>query len=127
VATAPARSGGAGNPPAAEATAATATLVADADCIQLALVALEKGQLVQARNSGQQVVGSGRLQFHAAPDAACRMQVVFILPGEPVEADREMSGYTAVWYRNPRTGADATGWVRSDRLAAGTAPVAQRR
>jgi len=127
VAAAPARSGGAGNPPAAEATAATATLVADADCIQLALVALEKGQVVQAGNSGRQVVGSGRLQFHAAPDAACRMQGVFILPGEPVEADREMSGYTAVWYRNPRTGADATGWVRSDRLAAGTAPVAQRR
>jgi hypothetical protein len=123
----PGRSGGRpGAPPAAETTAATATLVADADCIQLSLTALEKGAVVPPSNSGQQVVGSGRLQFHAAPDANCRMQGVFILPGEPVEADREMAGYTAVWYRNPRTGGEATGWVRSNRLAAGAAPVTQR-
>ena len=123
----PGRSGSrAGAPPAAEATAATATLVADADCIQLSLTALEKGTVVPPGSSGLQVVGSGRLQFHAAPDANCRMQGVFILPGEPVEADRELSGYTAVWYRNPRTGGEATGWVRSSRLAAGAAPVTQR-
>ena len=112
--------------PAAEITAATATLVADADCIQLALLALEKGKPVPAATAGQQVTGSGRLQFHAAPDANCRMQGVFILPGEPVEADREMGGFTAVWYRNPRTGGEATGWVRSNRLAAGAAPVTLR-
>jgi len=123
----PGRSGDrAAAPPAAEATAATATLVADADCIQLSLTALEKGTLVPPGSSGLQVVGSGRLQFHAAPDANCRMQGVFILPGEPVEADRELAGYTAVWYRNPRTGGEATGWVRSNRLAAGAAPVTQR-
>lgn len=127
VAALPGRIGGrAGAPPAAEATAATATLVADADCIQLALTALEKGKPVPASNSGLRVVGGGRLQFHAAPDANCRMQGVFILPGEPVEADREVAGYTAVWYRNPRTGGEATGWVRSSRLAAGAAPVTQR-
>jgi photosynthetic reaction center cytochrome c subunit len=125
VAAAPAP-GRAGAAPAAEVTAATATLVADADCIQLALVALEKGKPVPAARSGQEVIGSGRLQFHAAPDANCRMQGVFILPGEPVEADRELAGFTAVWYRNPRTGGEATGWVRSSRLAAGAAPVTQR-
>ena len=116
----------AGNPPAAEATAAAATLGSDADCIQLALDALEKGKPVPASASGREVVGSGRLQFHAAPDAACRMQGVFILPGEPVEADREQAGYTAVWYRNPRTGADATGWVRSNRLGPGAVAATQR-
>ena len=116
----------AGNPPAAEATAAAATLGSDADCIQLALNALEKGKPVPASASGREVVGAGRLQFHAAPDAACRMQGVFILPGEPVEADREQAGYTAVWYRNPRTGADATGWVRSNRLGPGAAAATQR-
>jgi hypothetical protein len=115
-----------GAAPAAEITAATATLVADADCIQLALTALEKGKPVPGARSGQEVTGNGRLQFHAAPDANCRMQGVFILPGEPVEADREMGGFTAVWYRNPRTGGEATGWVRSNRLAAGAAPVTQR-
>jgi len=115
-----------GAAPAAEITAATATLMADADCIQLALVALQKGKPVPADQSGQEVTGSGRLQFHAAPDANCRMQGVFILPGEPVEADRELAGFTAVWYRNPRTGGEATGWVRSSRLAAGAAPVTQR-
>ena len=115
-----------GGKPAAEIIAATATLVADAECIQLAMSALQKGKPVPAANSGQQVIGSGRLQFHAAPDANCRMQGVFILPGEPVEADRELAGYTAVWYRNPRTGGEASGWVRSSRLTAGAAPVTQR-
>ena len=127
VASATARPGTvAGIPSAAEATTATATLVADPDCIQLSLTALEKGKPVPPGGSGLKVVGSGRLQFHAAPDANCRMQGVFILPGEPVEADRELAGYTAVWYRNPRTGGEATGWVRSSRLAAGTAPVTQQ-
>ncbi|MDH4391017.1 MAG: photosynthetic reaction center cytochrome PufC [Aquabacterium sp.] len=101
-------------------------VVADADCMQLSLAALEKGTPVPPGNAGLRVVGSGRLQFHAAPDASCRMQGVFILPGEPVEADRALAGYTAVWYRNPRTGGEATGWVRSNRLAAGAAPVTQR-
>lgn len=115
-----------GGQSAAETAAAAATLDADADCIQLALDALDKGKPVPASSAGRQVVGSGRLQFHTAPNAACRMQGVFILPGEPVEADRDMAGFTAVWYRNPRTGGEANGWVRSNRLAPGAAAVTQR-
>jgi len=99
---------------------------ADPDCIQLALVALETGQAVPPAAAGRQVAGSGRLQFFAAPDASCSMQGVFILPGEPVQAERELRGYTAVWYRNPRTGGEASGWVRSSRLAPGAQAVTQR-
>jgi photosynthetic reaction center cytochrome c subunit len=100
-------------PPAPTAVAA---VEGDANCIQLALAASRAGKAIGAGAAGRLVIGTGRLQFHAAPDPACRMQGLFILPGEPVEADREVGGFTSVWYHNPRTGNDATGWVRSNRL-----------
>jgi hypothetical protein len=64
----------------------------------------------------RQVLGQGRLQFYAAPDEACPLRGVFILPGEPVVALQELPQFTAVHYVNPRTGNQAAGWVRSARL-----------
>ncbi len=68
---------------------------------------------VQAR---RQVLGQGRLQFYSAPDTACPLRGIFILPGEPVLALQQAARFTAVHYVNPRTGGQASGWVLSERL-----------
>ncbi len=63
------------------------------------------------------VIGSGRLQFHSAPDSACPMKGVFIIPKEEVIAYVQMrDGWSSIMYLNPRTSNDISGWVRSARL-----------
>ena len=63
------------------------------------------------------VTGSGRLQFYSAPNAACAIDGVFVIPKDFLVAyARTDSGWTSVMYINPRTGADVSGWVRSERL-----------
>lgn len=65
----------------------------------------------------QVVTGTGRLQFHSAPDSACPMKGVFIIPKDAVIAYAQTrDGWSSVMYLNPRTGNDASGWVRSARL-----------
>ena len=66
---------------------------------------------------GNVVTGSGRLQFYSAPNAGCAMDGVFVIPRDFLVAyARTDSGWSSVMYVNPRTGADVSGWVRSDRL-----------
>lgn len=63
------------------------------------------------------VVGKGRLQFYAAPDADCAMKGVFVVPNDAVIADAQSrGGWSSVMYFNPRTGQSVSGWVRSQRL-----------
>jgi len=63
------------------------------------------------------VTGAGRLQFHSAPDSACPIKGVFIIPKDAVIAYAQTrDGWTSVMYLNPRTGSDVSGWVRSARL-----------
>ncbi len=65
----------------------------------------------------QVVTGSGRLQFHSAPDSACQIKGVFIIPKDEVIAYAQTrDGWSSVMYLNPRTGSDVSGWVRSARL-----------
>ena len=65
----------------------------------------------------QVVTGSGRLRFHSAPDSACQMKGVFIIPKDAVIAYAQTrNGWSSVMYLNPRTGNDVSGWVRSARL-----------
>jgi hypothetical protein len=65
----------------------------------------------------QVVTGTGRLQFHSAPDSACAMKGVFIIPKDEVIAYAQTrDGWSSVMYLNPRTGNDVSGWVRSARL-----------
>jgi len=65
----------------------------------------------------QVVTGAGRLQFHSAPDSACSMKGVFIIPKDEVIAYAQTrDGWSSVMYLNPRTGNDVSGWVRSARL-----------
>ena len=68
---------------------------------------------------GNVVTGSGRLQFYSAPNAACAIDGVFVIPKDFLVAyARTDSGWSSVMYINPRTGADVSGWVRSERLKA---------
>ena len=68
---------------------------------------------------GNVVTGSGRLQFYSAPNAACAIDGVFVIPKDFLVAYAQTdSGWTSVMYINPRTGADVSGWVRSERLKA---------
>jgi hypothetical protein len=73
-------------------------------------------QVVSAAKAAQVVTGAGRLQFHSAPDLACRQAGVFILTGESVEARAQYGEFTSVRYVNPRTGGQALGWVQTSRL-----------
>ena len=68
---------------------------------------------------GNVVTGTGRLQFYSAPNAACALAGVFVIPRDFLVAyARTDSGWSSVMYVNPRTGADVSGWVRSERLKA---------
>lgn len=63
------------------------------------------------------VVGAGRLQFHSAPRANCRMNGVFVIPRDQLIVYAQTGGgWSSVMYVNPKTGGDASGWVRSSRL-----------
>lgn len=74
------------------------------------------GVSIPGHDAGREVIGSGRLPFHSAPDAVCKLPGVFILPGEKVIAYAEHKGFTSVMYINPRTKEDTMGWVETARL-----------
>ena len=69
--------------------------------------------------AGRRVEGKARLHFHSAPDAACRLRDVFVVPGDALQALNEYGIYTEVQFVHPRTGRITQGWVESGRLAAG--------
>ena len=65
------------------------------------------------------VTGSGRLQFYSAPNLRCAISGVFVIPNDKLVAYAQTDdGWSSVMYVNPRTGADVSGWVRSERLKA---------
>jgi hypothetical protein len=66
---------------------------------------------------GEVVIGAGRLQFYSAPNAACAMPGVFVIPKDKLIAYAQSDdGWTSVMYTNPRTGDVVQGWVKSARL-----------
>ena len=63
------------------------------------------------------VVGAGRLQFYSAPNLACIMPGVFVIPKDELIAYAQSNdGWTSVMYLNPKTGGSVSGWVTSSRL-----------
>ena len=65
------------------------------------------------------VTGPGRLQFYSAPNLRCAMDGVFVIPKDKLVGYAQTDdGWMSVMYVNPRTGADVSGWVRSQRLKA---------
>ncbi len=102
---------------AATATAAATRLPASTTLPARGCQAPEAGEVAALPGRARrQVLGKGRLQFYSAPDAACPLRGIFILPGEPVVALQQAAHFTAVHYVNPRTGGQASGWVLSERL-----------
>ncbi|WP_204117513.1 hypothetical protein [Paraburkholderia sp. C35] len=90
--------------------------IARADCGNTSDLAEKKGIYVPGDGSERQVIGKGRLQFYSAPDEKCKMEGVFVLPKERLNAYYEFEKYTSVIYINSKTNARASGWVKSDRL-----------
>jgi hypothetical protein len=63
------------------------------------------------------VAGSGRLQFLSAPDRACAMPGVFVVPGDSLTISLATDGYVYADYTNPKSGRKVQGWVARARLA----------
>jgi len=81
---------------------------------------------VAGEQSARVVTGTGRAWFHTAPLDECKLPSLFVIPGDVLTVLHVYGDYADVAYRNPRTGRDATGWLRLDRLSAGApAPDAQ--
>lgn len=64
------------------------------------------------------VIGEGRLHFHSAPDKACVIPDLFIVPGDGVTIYSSENDWMQVMYINSK-GEDFSGWVHEDRLDAG--------
>ena len=99
---------------------------ATVDCKALDAKANDAGDRIPGYAAGRVVIGKGRAQFHSAPDAGCRMQGVFVIPGDRLIAYTEYKGWTAVMFVNLKTGTDAEGWVESARLKADGTGISPR-
>lgn len=86
-----------------------------ADCVEPQTGTREAPLLSPPRSAI--VIGAGRLPFHSAPRADCRLNGVFVIPKDALIVYAQTpNGWSSVMYVNPRTGGDASGWVRSSRL-----------
>ncbi|WP_243771971.1 hypothetical protein [Burkholderia anthina] len=112
-------------PPAAPANADAATPGA-VDCDALNRRARAQGDYVTGSDAGRVVTGKGRLPFFSAPDDACRIDGLFIVEHDHVDARAEYGRFTSVTYLNPRTHGTADGWVRSARLKPDGTGIAPR-
>ncbi|WP_234745540.1 MULTISPECIES: hypothetical protein [Burkholderia] len=112
-------------PPAAPANTAAATPGA-VDCDALNRRAQARGDYVTGGDAGRVVTGKGRLPLFSAPDDACRIDGLFIVEYDHVDARTEYGRFTSVTYLNPRTHGTADGWVRSARLKPDGTGIAPR-
>ncbi|MDN7494827.1 hypothetical protein QZM89_06495 [Burkholderia gladioli] len=87
------------------------------DCSQAASDrAAERGVDYPHDHQFADVVGKGRVQFYSAPDKACEMKGVFIIPGDQVSAYTSFNGFASVQYVNMKNGNVALGWVDESRI-----------
>ena len=70
-----------------------------------------------AAQAVRSVTGAGRLHFHTAPLDECRLPDLFVIPGDVLTVLHTYADFADVAYHNPRSGREASGWVRLDRLA----------
>ncbi|MET3218838.1 UNVERIFIED_ORG: hypothetical protein ABIC48_006643 [Burkholderia territorii] len=107
--------------------AASATPVHSAvDCDALNRRAQAQGDYVMGSGAGRVVIGNGRLPFFSAPDDACRIDGLFIVEHDHVDARTEYGRFTSVVYLNSRTRGIAEGWVRTARLKPDGTGIAPR-
>lgn len=94
-------------------------------CEAAQVTAASRWTPVASAQAGRVVTGSGRAWFHTAPVEACRLPALFVIPGDVLTVLHVYGDYADVAYRNPRTGREASGWLRLDRLAPAAAPAAE--
>jgi hypothetical protein len=85
-------------------------------CEAAQLTAASRWIPVESTRAGRVVTGTGRAWFHTAPLDECRLPQLFIIPGDVVTVLHTYGDYADVAYRNPRTGREASGWIKLDRL-----------
>ena len=100
---------------------------ANVDCAAIEKRASQDGALIPGYQSGYDVIGQGSLQLHSAPNSACPLQGLFLMPGDKVNASKDYLGYTFVLFINPKTNVDAMGWVDSSRLKSNGKGIAPKR
>ncbi|WP_241011837.1 hypothetical protein [Burkholderia sp. Ac-20392] len=96
------------------------------DCDALNRRAQAQGDYVTGSDAGRVVIGNGRLPFHSAPDDACRIDGVFVVEHDHVDARTDYGRFTSVVYLNPRTRRIAEGWVSTARLKPDGTGIAPR-
>jgi hypothetical protein len=74
---------------------------------------------VEPAQAGRVITGTGRAWFHTAPLDECKLPQLFVIPGDVLTVLHTYGDYADVAYRNPRTGREASGWIKVDRLADG--------
>ncbi|MCS3471478.1 hypothetical protein M2401_005242 [Pseudomonas sp. JUb42] len=67
-----------------------------------------------------EVIGTGRVHFHLAPDDACANKKIFVVPGDAVTiySILEDQSWLEVNFV-AKDGEDYTGWVKADRIKKG--------
>ncbi|MCA8274441.1 hypothetical protein LGN17_18280 [Burkholderia sp. AU30280] len=96
------------------------------DCDALNRRAQAQGDDVTGSDAGRVVTGKGRLPFYSAPDDACRIDGLFIVEHDHVDARTDYGRFTSVVYLNPRTRGIAEGWVPAARLKPDGTGIAPR-
>ncbi|VWD50643.1 hypothetical protein BLA18112_07463 [Burkholderia lata] len=96
------------------------------DCDALNRRAQAQGGYVTGSDAGRVVTGKGRLPFYSAPDDACRIDGLFIVEHDHVDARTDYGRFTSVVYLNPRTRGLAEGWVPTARLKPDGTGIAPR-
>jgi hypothetical protein len=86
-------------------------------CDAAQLTAASRWLPVAAGQAGRVVTGTGRAWFHTAPLDECKLPQLFIIPGDVLTVLHTYGDFADVAYRNPRTGREASGWIKLDRLA----------
>lgn len=84
-------------------------------CQKLDKKSLSQGARFDNSQNIYSVGGKGRLQFYSAPDKACSINHVFVIPGDELIAYYEYHNFYRVMYlANGNDG--VTGWVEKERL-----------
>jgi hypothetical protein len=86
-------------------------------CEAAQLTAASRWIPVESAQAGRVVTGTGRAWFHTAPLDECKRPALFVIPGDVLTVVHTYGDYADVTYRNPRTGREASGWLKLDRLA----------
>lgn len=91
---------------------------AEVDCAALSDAAEKSAEVVPEYGSGREITGKGRLQFYSAPDLNCKIDGLFVIPGDMLFAQLEHNGFTKVAFIAMRKTdkKDVIAWVISSRL-----------